>query len=106
MLPVVKDFLLNGELIGSSIRLHEQRRQWKDVIANKMEADFSCRFWNLQRTIVERLFQWRIMPNFGVVGRAWLPNINIKEIVLGVNQGKENQAESTLVVVEKAALKK
>ena len=103
MLPVVKDFLLNGELIGSCIRLHEQRRQGKDVIADKMEADFSCRFWNLQQTIVESLFQRRILPNFGVIGRAWLSNIDIKEIVLGVNQGKESQAESTLVVVEKAA---
>jgi hypothetical protein len=56
----------------------------------------------VKEPVIKSFLQSGVLPDFGIVGRAWLPNVNVEKVVIGINQGKEYQAESSFVVMEKA----
>ena len=104
LVPVVEDLFSWCHLCSCSWeRLHEARGQWEDVIADEVVVDVTNWIRKVEGTTVKCLFQFAVLPNFGIAERSWLTNVNEHELVVGVHQGKENNGEVVLVVVEQRA---
>ena len=54
---------------------------------------------------VQGLFQFAFLPDSCVIHRTRLSDVHEEEIVVGINQGEENDAKPPLVVEEQAAWK-